>query len=58
MGVISIIIPEAIDIARRMSTILRVSFLGLFVLNKTTKATPEFTSNPESIAPDERILDA
>ena len=49
--------PEAIDIARRMSTILSVSFLGLFVLNNTANATPEFISNPEIIAPAERMLD-
>ena len=53
----SIIMPEAIDIAKRMSTIFSVSFLGLFVLNNTANATPEFMSNPEIIAPAERMLD-
>ena len=46
--------PDAMDIIRKRSIILSVFFLGLFVLKRTARATPEFISNPESIAPDER----
>ena len=40
---------------RRIATIIMLSFLGLFVLKRTARATPEFAKRPDIIAPAERI---
>ena len=53
---ISTITPTKREIAINMSKIIRLFFRGLFVLKSTAKATPEFASNPQSIAPAEMIF--
>ena len=49
------IIPETIAIESRIPIISKVFFLEGFVLKRTARATPELTSNPEIIAPAERL---